>query len=80
MECGWNTGSEGVISYVRGQLLAAFQDLKTITNEIEVHRKMILREVLEQTVMLATRDNGDETAVYSRISHNARVGHSHMPC
>ena len=80
MECGWNTGSEGVISYVRGQLLAAFQDLKTITNEIEVHRKIILREVVEQTEMFSIRDDGDETAVYSRISHNARGGHSHMPC
>ena len=42
MKCGWNNGSKGVISYVRGQLLAGFQDLKTITNEIEVHG-MILR-------------------------------------
>ena len=37
--CSWETGSKGVISYVRGQLLAAFQDLKTITNEIEVHTR-----------------------------------------
>ena len=63
MECGWNNGSKGVISYVRGQLLAAFQDLKTITNEIEVHG-MILREVVEQKKMFATRDDGDGTAVY----------------
>ena len=63
MECGWNIGSKGVVSYVRGRLLAAFQDLKTITNEIEVH-EMILREVVEQTDMFATRDDGDGTAVY----------------
>ena len=64
MECGWNIGSKGVVSYVRGRLLAAFQDLKTITNEIEVYRKMILREVLEQTEMFSIRDDGDGTAVY----------------
>ena len=63
MECGWNNGSKGVIHYVRGQLLAAFQDLKTITNEIEVHG-MILREVVEQRKMFATRDDGHGTAVY----------------
>ena len=51
MECGWNTGSEG--------LLAAFQDLKTITNEIEVH-EMTLREVVEQTEMFSIRDDGDD--------------------
>ena len=39
MECGWNTGSEGVISYMRSQLLAAFPDLKTITSEIEVYTR-----------------------------------------
>ena len=33
----WQTGCEGVISYTRGRLLAAFQDLKTIANEEEVH-------------------------------------------
>ena len=59
MECGWNTGSEGVISYVRSRLLAAFQDLKTITNEIEVH-EMTLREVVEQTEMFSIRDDGDD--------------------
>ena len=59
MECGWNNGSEGVISYVRSQLLAAFQDLKTITNEIEVH-EMTLREVVEQTEMFSIRDDGDD--------------------
>ena len=31
------SGSKGAISYMRGRLLAAFQDLKTITNEVEVH-------------------------------------------
>ena len=71
MECGWNTGSKGVISYVRGCLLAAFQDLKTITNEVEIHG-MILREVLEQTVMFSIRDVGDGAAI--SCSHMHVVG------
>ena len=62
MECGWNTSSKGVISFVKGRLLAAFQDLKTITNEIEIHG-IILREVLEQTKMFSTRYDGDGTAI-----------------
>ena len=41
----WGIGIKGAISYVRGRLLAAFQDLKTITNEVEVHG-IILREVV----------------------------------
>ena len=65
MECGWNNGSKGVISYVRVQLLAAFQDLRTITNEIEIHG-IILREVLEQRKMFSTRYGGDRTAICQR--------------
>ena len=43
--CSWETGCEGVISYTRGRLLAAFQDLKTIANKEEVHG-MVLEVVL----------------------------------
>ena len=41
----WENGSKEVISFVRSRLLAAFQDLETITNKVEVHG-IILRAVL----------------------------------
>ena len=53
----WGIGSKGVISYVRGRLLAAFQDLKTITNEVESKYTIISRKVLGTNSDVFIRDD-----------------------